>query len=269
MAKVYLKGKITDEKNAKISAFDRGFLYGDGVFETLRVYDGKPFLLDEHIKRLKKACSATKITLPLGIKEGIHKLIKANKIKNTYLRITVTRGTDKDGYKVKKLHKPTVLIHTNKLNEDSIAKIQKSGVSAIIKDTHSLALEGVKTTSLANLIAKDGHHNKVTICTDSKGYVTETLTGNIFIVKNKSIITPHLKAGILAGVTRGSVLKLTTHLGRKAVIKPFKSSELLTADEVFITNSIWEIVPVVKVNGRKVGRGEVTKELQLLYKDKI
>lgn len=270
MNKVYLNGKIIAENKASLSVHDRGFNYGDGIFETLRTFDGDPFLLKEHLKRLKLAGRQVKIKIPAVLETDVLKLIKANKTtKELSIRITISRGEDPSDYQLKTNLKPTVLITCKKLDTKSINKNQKTGIKVLTETRPSLSVAGVKSTNLLNMIlakhsSKGRGYNDI-VCLNEGGYITESLTGNIFLVKKGLIFTPPLTTGILPGVTREYLIKKLTKNGLKVQEKQIKLSNLLTCDEIFITNSIQGIVPVTKVNKGDFPVGEITRISQKIY----
>ena len=270
MNKVYLNGKIIAENKASLSIRDRGFTYGDAVFETIRVYNGLPFLLKEHLKRLKKAGQITKIKIPSDLDKAVIKLIKANKLVNdSSIRITISRGVDNTGYELKSNLKPTVTITSQKIDGKKIKNNQKKGIKVETNTLLSLAVEGIKSTNLLNMIlsknSAKGAGAQDIICLDNKGNVTEALTGNVFLVKNNTLFTAPLSSGILAGVTRDAVIKIALKNKLKVKETLTKASNLLTYDEIFITNSIQEVIPVTGLNKQKLPVGQVTLMLQNDY----
>lgn len=275
MGKVYLNGKILLESKAKLSVFDRGFLYGDGIFETLRTYNGVPFLLKEHLKRLKQAGRATKIKVPTGLEKAVESLIKAQNLKNKdfRIRLTLSRGVDKENYELKSNLTPTVLITATPINKKEIEKTVTKGIYLSTATLPSLALEGIKSTNLLKMIlAKQS--TKVSgyqdiLCLNKDNNITETLTGNIFLVVNNTLITPPLESGILPGITRGYIIKMAKRNSLKVAEKQIKLSNLLSCQEVFTTNSINGITPVTKIDNRKFSIGQTTILLQDYYNKQI
>ncbi|MBU0687350.1 MAG: aminotransferase class IV [Candidatus Margulisbacteria bacterium] len=258
MSKVFINGKIIDSRNAEISIFDRGFLYGDGLFESLRTYNCKPFLLDEHLARLFKSARLLKIKIPyskLKIKNNIARLIKINKFKEAYIKIIVTRGEAKShGLSTKNVKgKANVIIIIEKLKRSP----KKSNWKIITKTTtHSSTIKSLDY--LNNILAKTEAEKKgadETILIDPQGYVLEGTVSNIFIVKNGILITPPLSLPILPGVTRQFIMKLARKLKIKVQEKKIKLKDLKNADECFLTFSGEGIVPVIN--------GKITRLLML------
>lgn len=263
--KVWINGKLTDRKNAKIPVFDRGFLYGDGLFETMRAYDGKVFKLDEHLSRFFDSSKAMNIHIPYSKKELLkasYNSIKRNALKNAYIRITVTRDEN-------------VIILTKKFSPyprgnylDGIS----AKISRIALNEHS-PLAGKKTLNFLNyLLAREdarasGYDEAILL--NTKGNVAEGATSNIFSVKNGKLLTPPLDDGILPGITRRTVITLAKKLKIAVAEKHLYRKELTSANEVFLTNSLAELLPVIKVDHTVIGNGKpgpVTKLLHAAYK---
>ncbi len=273
MNKVYLNGKIMAKNKATLSIYDRGFNYGDAIFETLRTFNGEPFLLKEHLKRLKFAGRQTKIKIPSGLVAAVIQLIKSNRTKKSNedlsVRITISRGEDQSGYGLKTNLKPTVLITCNKLDLKSINNNLKKGIKVLTETGSSLSVAGIKSTNLLNMIlskysSKSKGYDDL-LWVNESGYISESLTGNVFLVKKGIIYTPPLGSGILPGVTREHLIGKLTKNGLKVQEKQIKLSKILTYDEIFITNSIQGITPVTKVNEGRFPIGELTKTSQKIY----
>jgi len=245
-----------------LSIQDRGFLYGDGVFESLRTYNGKPFLLDEHLKRLYKALKIIRIKPPLSTKQLKTKLLKElkdNKFKESYIKIIITRGEAKEhGLDPKKSgKKPTLIILVENLKEKKL-KPWKAIISSIIKPENPTSI--IKSLCyLDNILAKmeatrSGANEAFLL--DQNGYLAEGTISNIFIVKFDTIFTPSLNSPILAGVTRKLVIKLAKQSAFKVVEKDLNPKDLYTADECFVTFSSQGIVPIVKIWNKRIGKGK-------------
>ena len=266
--KVWINGKLTDAKDAKVSVFDRGFLYGDGLFETMRSYDGKIFKIDEHLSRLFDSSEALKINIPYSkkrLREASYNSIKRNSLKDAYIRITVTRDEN-------------VIILTKEfsgyLRRNCIDGISAQ-VSKIVLNEHS-PLAGKKTLNFLNyLLAKeDARANGYgeAILLNTKDNVAEGSTSNIFLIKNRKLLTPPLNDGILPGITRRTVIDLAKKLRIAVAEKHVSSEELISADEVFLTNSLVELLPIIKVNRTTIGNGKpgpVTKVLHATYQKMV
>lgn len=266
--RVYLNGKILPE--AKISVMDRGLLYGDGVFESLRTYQGKPFLLPEHLRRLKHGLKILKIKetrnqiTETRMAEIIKKLMKVNHLKEAYLKIIVTRGKVKShGLDPKKVRgKPTIIILVEKAlkyPKETYTKGWKAIISSIGRT--NIPTSRIKSLNyLDNILAKmEAQKAKAdeAFLLDEKGVVIEGTISNVFIVKDKIIYTPSLKDPVLPGVTRSFVIKLAKRAGFKVVEKSFPPKELYHADECFVTFSGAGIIPITYVNKKRIGKGKV------------
>ena len=274
---IYVNGEYYPKSQARISVYDHGLLYGDGIYEAIREYDGVIFKLREHIDRLFE--SAKSIKLDLGItKEEMEKLVietvKKNGYRDAYIRIVVTRGVGRMGVDPRNCEKPTIII----IAEPRKPFLKKEGVEAIIASVRRVpnwALDPkIKTLNyLNNVLAKIEAINAgvdEAIMLNEHGYVTEASTENIFIVKNKKLITPPLEAGILRGITRETVMELAKELGYECEERNLTSHDLYNADEVFVTGTAAEIVPITKIDGRVIGDGKpgpITKELMRKFEE--
>jgi branched-chain amino acid aminotransferase len=271
---VYIDGEFYPKSQAKISVFDHGLLYGDGVFEGIRAYNGYVFKLKEHIDRLFQSAHALMLQIPLTKEqtiEAVLETLRKNKMKDAYIRLVVTRGVGDLGLDPRKCPKATVIVITGVIVlHDDEAKLQgittlvswvrRHPVDATSHEIKSLNyLNSVMAKIEANLAGADE-----AVCLDKNGFVAEGVGENIFIVKNGKIITPPTCSGALAGITSQVVRKLASKLGyefQEANITPF---QLLNADEAFFSGTAAEIVPIREVNKRTIGDGKpgpVTKKL--------
>jgi len=263
--KIYIDGDMVDEKNAKISVFDHGLLYGDGVFEGIRAYKGKVWKFDEHIDRLFASAQAIQLRIPLDrkeMKDAVLKTVRANGLKDCYIRLVVTRGKGDLGLDPKKCPRPTVFIiaHTIKLYPKELyykgmeivtVATVRNFVNAIDPQIKSLNyLNNVLAKIEANLA---GAPEAIMLSRD--GYVLECTGDNIFIIKNGVLITPPTWLGVLAGITRNTMLGLAEKLKIPAKEEVFTRYSLYNADECFLTGTAAEVIPVVKVDGRIIGNG--------------
>lgn len=279
--KVWINGAFIDIKDAKISVFDRGFLYGDGVFETMRSYSGVIFKLDEHLKRLYASLGAVKIRAPYSqrrMKDIVYRCLAANKLKNAYLRLAVTRGEGRFGIGYKDSLTPNIVIVTKKF-EDYPPWMYRRGISANVvnlRQNEYSPLSRIKSLNfliyiLARLYAREKGFDDA-ILANTKGDIAEGATSNIFIFKKEVLSTPSLASGILAGITRATVIGLAKKSGIKVIEKRISYRELLDADEVFFTNSLAEILAVTNVDSEKIGRGSpgsFTQTLHLSYQEEV
>lgn len=278
---IFLNGKIILETEGLITIKDRGFLYGDGIFETLRSYGGKPFKLAEHLKRLSSSAKKLKISLKYTNKKlsnNINELLNVNNVQDAYIRITLSRGAGNAGLGISAGLKPTLLIQIKQFTPYE-SKLYKKGMSLIVSKSRrsiSCPISRYKTGNLLTSIIlkeeakKKSAHEAVILNTD--GHVAECIVSNIFIVAGRKVMTPLLNTNILPGITRMTVLKICKDNGIPAAEDCFGPEELTKADEVFITNSLMEIMPVSIVEGRKIGNkvpGKITKQLMALYKQLV
>lgn len=266
-----------DEKNAKVSIFDRGFLYGDGVFETMRSYDGVVFKLGAHLDRLYGAFKITGIRIPYSkgfLRQQIYRLLKLNKLGNAYIRITVTRGVGTVGLAKIECKNSTVAIIVTKFTPYPDWMYKKGIRVKIVKvgQNENSPISGIKPTSFLNYILARLEAKKAgaddAIMLNSGKEVSESTVSNVFLVKDKALITPSLASGVLPGVTRRAVLKLAGKAGLRPREKRVTVKELRDADEVFLTGSLMEVMPVVKVDNSIIGKGKVglfTKRIHLAY----
>jgi branched-chain amino acid aminotransferase len=281
MGKVWINGKFYDSDRAKISVFDRGFMYGDGAFETMRSYAGTVFRLDDHIGRLATSLGALGIRPPCSGKalaSTVYRALKANGLKNAYIKVVVTRGEGRFGIGYKDRLIPSTVVVAKDFEgypewmfseglTASIAGLRQNELS-ILSRVKSLSFLGY---ILARFEAKDMGYDEA-ILLNTKGTVAEAATSNVFIVKDGSLATPSLLDGVLPGVTRACVMTLAKKAGIKTSERAVKPGELMAADEVFLTNSLAEILPVTRVGRARIGNGrpgEITKLLRISYQMEV
>lgn len=268
---IYLDGRFVPESEAKVSVFDHGFLYGDGVFEGIRAYGGVVFKLREHIDRLYSSAKAIMLEIPLSkdeMVEAVLETLRRNKLKDAYIRLVVTRGVGDLGLDPRKCRNPSVIIIAQKMEP----LLGRKGVSLIIssvrRDSVDATSHQVKSLNylnsiLAKLEAIEAGADDA-ILLDSRGFVSEASAANLFMVKDSVVSTPPQTAGILPGITRARIMKLAESLGYKVLEREITPMELYAADEVFLTGTGAEIVPVAEIAGRKIGEetpGPITKRL--------
>ena len=273
---IFLNGEFIQEEDARISVFDRGFLYGDGVFETLRVYNGKPFLLDRHLGRLAHSLGGLYINDPYDFEqwyEYIKELISRNNAKENILRIQVSRGVGKRGYSSSGNYPPTAVIslHNAPPADDKEHQLDLIAASGILADHDPLST--LKTSNkLVNIIAmreaeRAEAHDAVLF--NGQGYTTETSSSNIFIILEGKLYTPPLASGCLAGITRGYVLELAVELGIEATQKDLDMDFLKNSEGVFLTNSVREVQNVKSLDGDIINQSSITSQLQKSYRQKV
>ncbi len=279
--RIWINGRLVGMKDARISVFDRGFLYGDGVFETMRSYAGAIFRLDDHLARLFKSFAIIKIKPPHSrsyFKDALHNVLKANCLKSAYIRLAVTRGEGRFGIGYRDRLVPNVVIVAKEF-EGYPEWMHDRGISAGIvelRQNEYSPLSRIKSMNylnyiLARLCAKEGGCDEA-ILMNTEGRVSEAATSNIFLVKRRTIVTPSLDSGILPGVTRGVVIGIAKRLKLTVAEQRVSPSDLMNADEIFLTNSLAEILPVVRVDSRKIGDGspgELTKLLRISYQKEV
>lgn len=277
-AKIYLNGKIVPLQEAKISVLDRGLSYGDGVFESLRTYRGKPFQLEEHIKRLLRGSKSLRIrpTPTLSqLKLAVLRTVAANKFKESYIKIIITRGQAKrHGLDPSNaVGKPTIIILAEELKpypKTIFTKGWKAIISSIVRPnvpTSRIKSLCYVNNLLAKMEAKKAGANEAFML-DKRGNLLEGTISNIFIIKHGAIYTPPKEAPILQGLTRSLVIKLAKQSAFKVAEKIITPKELYTADECFVTFSGPGIVPITKIWNKRIGSGKcgpVTASLIKLY----
>jgi branched-chain amino acid aminotransferase len=264
--KIFIDGKLQNERNAKISVFDHGLLYGDGVFEGIRAYNGRVFKLKEHIDRL--FCSAKAILLeipmtPAELMKATVATIRANKLRDAYIRLVVTRGVGNLGLNPRSCKAPTVIIIAGKIQVYP-AELYARGMEIVtvptVRNLHSALNPAIKSLNyLNNILAKIEANNagvEEAVMLNSEGFVAECTADNLFIIKNGELFTPPLSAGALYGITRGTVMELVAQTGMKVTEPNLTRYDLFNADECFLTGTGAEIMPVIKIDGRLIGTGK-------------
>jgi len=264
--KIYINGKLLDEKNAKISVFDHGLLYGDGVFEGIRVYHKKVFTLDRHIDRLYRSARAIALEIPISKQEmadAVVKTCKANKMKEGYIRLVVTRGVGTLGLNPYQCKQPQIIIIAAKIQLYPVELYEK-GLSIITVGTmrnHPEAINPrIKSLNyLNNVLAKiEALNSGVMECImlNPQGYVAEASGDNIFVVRGNTLVTPPVWCGALEGITREVVMELARELGYTVKEDVMSRYDLYTADEVFLTGTAAEIIGVGVIDRRPIGCGK-------------
>ena len=271
---VYVDGAFYPKSQAKVSVFDHGLLYGDGVFEGIRAYNGSVFKLKEHIDRLYRSAHMIMLEIPISKEEMIHTVLETlrkNNLKDSYIRLVVTRGVGDLGLNPEKCSKPTIIVIT-----DTIAlhkgEAKEKGVTAMIswvkRDPVDATSHEIKSLNYLNSILAKIEANisgvDEAICLDKNGFVCEGVAENIFIVRNGRIFTPPSYTGALPGITAEEIAKLARKLGYEVKDKNITPYELFNAEEVFFTGTAAEIVPVREINKRTISNGKpgpITKRL--------
>jgi branched-chain amino acid aminotransferase len=279
---VYLNGRFVAKEQAQVSVFDHGFLYGDGIYETMRAYGGKLFLLKKHLARLKHSADAISLKLPMRldkIGDALNEALSINQLQEAYVRLHLSRGPGEIGLDPALCVAPTMVIVAKPFH-DYPAAYYAQGVSVAVVTTrrnHPLALPpSVKGTNfLNNILAKieaiqAGAYEGIML--NWEGYVAEGTISNVFMVKKGVLYTPHLDTGILEGVTRDLVLRLAKRKKtpvREVMLRP---KDLMASNECFITNTTMEIMPVTTIDKKKIGKGipgPVTVALHHAYQKEV
>ena len=277
--KIYIDGKYYDEANAKISVFDHGLLYGDGIFEGIRAYNGRVFKLKEHVDRLFASAKSLILSIPLSHAEIMKTVVEAcrrNKLRDGYIRLVVTRGPGTLGLNPNRCKRPSVIIIADKIQLYP-PELYERGMDIITVPTtrnlHSALNPAIKSLNyLNNILAKIEANNagcEEAIMLNAEGFVAECTGDNIFIVSEGRLLTPPLWAGALYGITRRVVMELAAEAGLEVRETNLTRHELFNADECFLTGTAAEIVPLVKIDGRVIGNGKpgpATKKLVEQYR---
>ena len=276
---IYINGTYYDKENAKISVYDHGLLYGDGIFEGMRSYSGKVFRLSEHMDRLYESARAICLQIPISkeqMEADVIETLRQNNLSDAYIRLVVTRGAGSLGLDPNRTSNPQVIIIADHIALYP-AEYYETGLKIITASTirnHPAALSPrVKSLNyLNNIMAKiEGQQAGCVeaLMLNHKGEVAECTGDNIFIIKREQLLTPPKDAGILEGITRNAVLGLARSLGIPAQEITLTRHDLLVADECFLTGSAAEVIPVISIDGRPIGDGKVgpiTKKLMTEFK---
>ena len=266
MLQVYVNGKFYDKDKAVVSVFDHGLLYGDGVFEGMRSYNGKVFRLEDHIKRLYESARSVWIDIPMTQEEmckATNDTLALNQIQNGYIRLVVTRGSGTLGLDPRKCSNPSIIIIT-----DSIAlypdELYQNGLemvtAATIRTSPAMLSPRVKSLNyLNNILAKieaSRAGSMEALMINDTGYVVECTGDNIFLWRHGRLITPPAWMGALEGITRKTVLELARGMGFPVAEEPVSRFDVYSAEEMFLTGTAAELIPVVNVDARKIGDGK-------------
>ncbi len=264
--RIYVDGKFYDEKTAKVSVFDHGLLYGDGIFEGIRAYHGRVFKLKEHIDRLFYSAKAILLQIPLSpaaVTDAVVETCRRNKIRDGYIRLVVTRGVGTLGLNPRGCKKPSVIIIAGKIQlypEEYYRKGLEIITVPTVRNLHSALNPAIKSLNyLNNILAKIEANNagcEEAIMMNAEGYVAECTGDNLFIIKGDRLMTPPLSAGALYGITRQVVMEIAAESGLQVSEPNLTRYDLFNAEECFVTGSAAELVPVVKIDGRVIGSGK-------------
>ncbi len=277
---VYIDGTYYPKEQARVSVYDHGLLYGDGVFEGIRAYTGRVFRLDEHLHRLYESARSVAIEIPMAVEE-MRKIVldtlRRNKLQDSYIRLMVTRGVGDLGLDPRKCNKASVIVITDTIKLYP-ADAYEHGLRIIIASTRKNSPDclspRIKSMNyLNNILAKIeaiGAGVSESLMLDKNGFLTECTSENIFLVKNRVLYTPTAVVGILEGITRSVVMELAQRAGIEVQMAFLTPHDLYTSDESFVTGTGAEILPVVEVGHRKIGDGRVgpiTRQLLTAFRD--
>jgi len=275
--KIYIDGGLVDKSRACISVFDHGLLYGDGVFEGIRSYGGLIFRLDPHIDRLYRSAAAIELKIPMtkeDLTAAVVATLKANALKDAYIRLVITRGVGDLGLDPRKCKRPTIFIITDKISLYP-KEFYQNGLKIITAKTRRnlpAALDPrIKSLNYLNNILgkldaiKAGTEEAIMLTHD--GYVAECTGDNIFILRKGELVTPPVDIGALEGITREAVMGLAKKMGLPFREQMLRMDDLYAAEEVFLTGTAAEIVPVVDIDGRKISDGKPGKTTLRLWNE--
>ena len=276
---VYINGELVERTEARVSAFDRGLLYGYGLFETMRSYGGRVFCIDRHLSRLMRSAEMLAIDTALDAAElgrAVYDTVSANKLDDARIRLTVTAGEGERSLSPPASGSLTIMVVAEELVLPPPYAYENGNRAAIVGAgrTSRSPMSGLKAIGyLESLLARSqaaaaGAEEAVML--NERGLVAECSTSNIFIVASGRLLTPSLESGILPGITRDVIMELASSLGVEASECDVAVADLFNADEAFITNSVIEILPIVEVDDKPVGTGkpgELTGRLLKAYKE--
>lgn len=274
---VYMNGKFLEKSKAVVSVFDHGLLYGDGIFEGIRSYNGSVFQLDAHIDRLYDSAKFIQLEIPISrdeLVEAILATLRRNHLRDAYIRLVVTRGTGDLGIDPASCKRATIFVIAEpaisilgtkgpKVYNVIIASIRRDSVDATSHEVKSL---NYLNSVMARLEANDAGVNDA-IMLDPRGFVSEAGATNVFLVKDRKVFTPAHSAGILHGITRTCIIRLCSNLGFEITERDVTPFEMLTADEVFLAGTKGEIIAVGTINHRRIGSGGVGPMTRRLYQE--
>ncbi|MBO2518489.1 branched-chain-amino-acid transaminase [Limnochorda sp.] len=275
---VYLNGKLVPREEAKVSVFDHGLLYGDGVFEGIRLYNGRIFKLREHVDRLYRSARAIRLEIPMtpeAMEQAIIETVRANGLRDGYIRPVVTRGVGDLGLDPAKCETPTVIIIASTIQLYP-AELYERGVSVVTVATRKNLPDAlpseVKSLNYLNMILAKLEANLAgaseALMLNQQGYIAECSADNFFVVRNGVVATPPVSQGALGGITRATIIELARSLGHPVEERPLTRADAWVADEAFMTGTAAEVVPVVTIDGRSLGDGQpgpITRQLMEAY----
>jgi branched-chain amino acid aminotransferase len=274
---IYMDGRFVEKSKAVVSVFDHGLLYGDGVFEGIRAYNGSVFRLDDHINRLYDSAKTIRLKIPLTkheMTEAVLETMRKNQLRDAYIRVVVTRGSGDLGVDPALCDRPTTFIIAEPMasilgpREPKVLKVIVSSYrrDAVDATSHEIKSLNYMNSILAKIEATSAGADDA-ILLDHRGFVSEASVTNLFLVKDGKVATPSSAAGILHGITRGRIIKLCSDLGLEVEERDVTPFELLVADEVFLVGTKSELVAVGSVSGSKIGAGGAGPITRKLYEE--
>lgn len=275
---IFLNKKIVPAPDAVVSVYDHGFLYGDGIYETMRAYNGVVFMLEKHLDRLSRSASLMKLTLPerAFIREAIAAAITRNRLADAYIRVTVSRGAGPIGLDPALCREPTFVVIAEQFRGYP-EQLYREGVKIMIAQTRRNLIAAINPkikslNFLNNIFAKmeakeSGAYEALML--NAEGKISEGTVSNIFFVKDAVLCTPSPEVGILDGITRETVISLARKHALPVHEGEYDAADLMNASEVFITNTTSEIMPVSQVEQTVYAVGEITQFLRKVYRDEV
>ena len=275
---VFLNNMIVSEADAVVSVYDHGFLYGDGVYETMRAYGGTVFMFEKHMERLGRSASLLRLRVPDQdfIRDAVARAVQANELSDAYIRITVSRGKGPIGLDPDLCHEPTFVVIAERFREypahyyEEGTRLVLAGTRRNLKDALNPKIKSLNFLNniMAKMEAKErGAHEAVML--NAEGFLSEGTVSNIFFFSRGALCTPSLDAGILDGITREVVIRIAQRQGIRIKEGMFYPEELFSASEVFFTNTTSEIMPVSMVEDVHYDVGELTVALRKLYGQEV
>jgi len=264
---VYLNNRLVPEEEAVVSVYDHGFLYGDGIYETVRVYDGIVFMFEEHLRRFERSAAMISLTTPLtesALRAAVMETLEKNDLKDASVRISLTRGAGPLGLDPALCPQPTLVIYAHPFSQYP-AGLYEEGVRVMIARTRRNYREALNpqikshnflNNILAKIESKNGDYFEA-IMRNIEGHLAEGTVTNVFFVKHGILCTPDIEVGLLDGITRGLLLRLALEVGMKVREGRFRPGDIKNADEVFISNSLMEVMPVTYVGTEMIAAGKV------------
>jgi len=275
---IFLNDRLVSEQEAVVSVFDHGFLYGDGIYETMRAYDGRVFMLGRHIERLARSAALIRLHIPEPqmITEAVHASMEANDLKSSYIRVTVSRGKGPIGLDPGLCPRPTFVVIAEEFREYP-ESLYTEGVKLVIARTRRNLIEAlnpkIKSLNfLNNILAKMEAKERgayEAIMLNAQGFVAEGTVCNLFFVKDDALCTPAAEIGVLDGITRELVITLAQKKGIPVEEGRYLPEDIRSASEVFFTNTTSEIMPVSQIEDVKYPVGDMTRKLHALYKEAV